>query len=104
MASYSPGHVTNQDVLGETSGPALRVENLSLHYGDVRALDDVSFDVARGSILCLLGSSGSGKSLRRKRPIDFSDTPAGTRRSVWVRTAFEVRTWPPCAAAEIRAA
>jgi len=46
----------------ETRVPALRVENVSLHYGAVRALDDVSFDVARGSILCLLGASGSGKS------------------------------------------
>ena len=45
-----------------TSSADLRVENLSLHYGAVKALDDVSFDVARGSILCLLGSSGSGKS------------------------------------------
>ena len=55
-------HATTQDERRETNGPALRIENLSLHYGAVRALDDVSFDVARGSILCLLGSSGSGKS------------------------------------------
>jgi iron(III) transport system ATP-binding protein len=42
--------------------PALRIENVSLRYGAVRALDDVSFDVAGGSIVCLLGASGSGKS------------------------------------------
>jgi iron(III) transport system ATP-binding protein len=42
--------------------PALRLESVSLRYGAVRALDDVSFDVAGGAILCLLGSSGSGKS------------------------------------------
>lgn len=48
---------------GDTSEAlALRVERLSLQYGGVTALDDVSFDVARGSILCLLGASGSGKS------------------------------------------
>ena len=47
---------------GEASGPALRVENVSLRYGAVSALDDVSFDIERGSILCLLGASGSGKS------------------------------------------
>ena len=49
-------------------------------------------------------SWGSGKSLSRKRPIGFSDTSGGTRCSAWVCMAFEVRTWPPCAAAEIRAA
>ena len=42
--------------------PALRVENLSLAYGAVRAVDDVSFEVPPASILCLLGASGSGKS------------------------------------------
>jgi iron(III) transport system ATP-binding protein len=42
--------------------PALSVEGLTLDYGALRALDDVSFAVERGSILCLLGSSGSGKS------------------------------------------
>ena len=62
MAAQSPIHATTQDERGEGNVPALRIENLSLHYGAVRALDDVSFDVARGSILCLLGSSGSGKS------------------------------------------
>ena len=45
-----------------SQAPALRVEKVSLHYGPVRALDDVSFEVAQGSILVLLGSSGSGKS------------------------------------------
>ena len=62
MASHSPVHAAMQDERGETRAPALRIENVSLHYGAVRALDDVSFDVARGSILCLLGASGSGKS------------------------------------------
>jgi iron(III) transport system ATP-binding protein len=45
-----------------TGAPALTVEALTLDYGMLRALDEVSFSVARGSILCLLGSSGSGKS------------------------------------------
>jgi iron(III) transport system ATP-binding protein len=40
----------------------LEVVNLSLRYGPVVALDDVSVDVADGEILCLLGPSGSGKS------------------------------------------
>jgi sn-glycerol 3-phosphate transport system ATP-binding protein len=40
----------------------IRIENLSKHWGDVRALDDISFEVPKGSLTVLLGPSGCGKS------------------------------------------
>lgn len=40
----------------------LAVENVTVRYGDILALDNVTFDAADGEILCLLGPSGSGKS------------------------------------------
>ncbi|MFD9905471.1 dipeptide ABC transporter ATP-binding protein [Streptomyces sp. NPDC059063] len=40
----------------------VRVEDLSVAFGDVRAVDAVSFTLARGAALGLVGESGSGKS------------------------------------------
>ncbi len=41
---------------------ALRLENVSRFYGDVRAVDDLSLDVPSGAFVTLLGPSGCGKS------------------------------------------
>ena len=49
-----------------TTGPVLKVNDLSLTYlirqGEVRAVQDVSFELARGQSLGLVGESGCGKS------------------------------------------
>jgi ABC-type molybdenum transport system ATPase subunit/photorepair protein PhrA len=41
---------------------AIRFEHVSVRFGGVRALDDVSFSVGRGEVHCLAGENGSGKS------------------------------------------
>jgi len=42
--------------------PAVEADGLTKHYGDVRALDGISFAAAPGEVLGLLGHNGAGKS------------------------------------------
>jgi len=46
----------------ETEDKYFCVRNLTVHYGNLLALRDVSFDVPDGKIVSLLGPNGSGKS------------------------------------------
>ncbi|MEL0222451.1 MAG: ATP-binding cassette domain-containing protein, partial [Deltaproteobacteria bacterium] len=39
----------------------IRVQKVSKSFGDLRVLDNLSFDVAAGEKLALIGPSGSGK-------------------------------------------
>jgi ABC-2 type transport system ATP-binding protein len=39
----------------------IEVRNLTKTFGDVHAVDDISFDVARGEIFAFLGPNGAGK-------------------------------------------
>jgi peptide/nickel transport system ATP-binding protein len=59
--------------------PVLSVDGLRTHFftrlGVVKAVDDVSFSVARGQIMGLVGESGSGKSMTGYSIMGLIDPP-----------------------------
>jgi ABC-2 type transport system ATP-binding protein len=48
--------------VAETSDKAIVVNNLSRYFGKFKAVDGISFEVARGEIFGFLGPNGAGKS------------------------------------------
>ncbi len=44
-------------------GVDVKVDNVIHEYGDLRVLDGVNMDIAAGETLCVLGGSGTGKSV-----------------------------------------
>ena len=58
-------------------GLSVRFEGVSKSFGSQRVLDDVSFDVPRASVFCLLGRSGTGKSVTLKHVIGLLRPDSG---------------------------
>ena len=55
----------------------VRIEGVSKKFGDFVAVDDVSLQVSRGEIFCLLGGSGSGKTTLLRMLAGFETPTAG---------------------------
>ena len=55
----------------------LKVENLSVHYGVIEAVKNVSFEVNEGEVVTLIGANGAGKSTLLRTIIGLVKPQAG---------------------------
>lgn len=60
---------------------AVKFENVTRHFGEVRAVDGVTLEIADGEFFSMLGPSGSGKTTCLRLIAGF-DVPSGGRISV----------------------
>jgi ABC-2 type transport system ATP-binding protein len=68
----------------------IEVQGLTRHFGPIRAVEDVSFSVARGEVLGFLGPNGAGKSTTMRMIVGFLAPTRGTARIA----GFDVQEQP----------
>lgn len=62
----------------KSSTPAVEFKNISCHFGEVKAVDDVSFTIQEGEFFSMLGPSGSGKTTCLRMIAGFEMPTAGS--------------------------
>ncbi|MEQ1899306.1 MAG: polyamine ABC transporter ATP-binding protein [Devosia sp.] len=58
--------------------PFVRIRHVTKKFGDIAAVSDVSLDIFKGELFCLLGGSGSGKSTLLRMLAGFEEPTAGS--------------------------
>ena len=71
--------------------PYVQIDKLTKKFGEFVAVDDVSLNIYRGEIFCLLGGSGCGKTTLLRMMAGFETPTAG---SIWIDGA-DVTAIPP---------
>ena len=64
LRSFGGGHVSIADTVRQIAAPAtvqMSIDGVRKRFGGVLAIDDVSVDILRGSILSIIGPNGAGK-------------------------------------------
>ena len=51
----------------------LKVENLTSYYSNIKILKNLSFNLKKGKVLCLLGRNGAGKTTTLKSLMGLVD-------------------------------
>jgi ABC-type polar amino acid transport system ATPase subunit len=61
--------------------PAIEFRNVSISFDDMRALQNISFTLPRGEMLCITGDSDSGKSVLLRLALGFLRPDEG---KIWI--------------------
>jgi phospholipid/cholesterol/gamma-HCH transport system ATP-binding protein len=61
----------------DTARPAIELDHVTKSFGSRRVLDDVSLSIPAGRAVCLLGRSGTGKSVTLKHIVGLLEPDAG---------------------------
>ena len=92
-AAVAPGSPNIQAV--QLDAPAVQVSGLVRHYGQLRAVDGVSFTVARRGITALLGPNGAGKTSTVEVCEGFHAPDAGSVRVLGLDPVADARSLRP---------
>jgi len=57
--------------------PFLKIENITKKFGEFTAVDNISLDIYKNELFCLLGGSGSGKSTLLRMLAGFESPTSG---------------------------
>ena len=77
--------------MGDVTTPAVRFENVSRHFGEVKAVDNLNLDIVDGEFFTMLGPSGSGKTTCLRMIAGFERPTSG---QIWLH-GREVTSLPP---------
>jgi putrescine transport system ATP-binding protein len=90
MANQRPEH-KNEPWKDPGASPYVRIDKITKKFGEFVAVDDVSLNIYRGEIFCLLGGSGCGKTTLLRMMAGFEIPTAG---SIWI-DGVDVTSMPP---------
>jgi putative spermidine/putrescine transport system ATP-binding protein len=77
IANAGAGRAVDPTTSPAPASPAVRLEGISKHYGDVVAVDGIDLDVRDGEFFSMLGPSGSGKTTTLRMIAGFEQPTTG---------------------------
>jgi ABC-type branched-subunit amino acid transport system ATPase component len=72
----------------------LQVSDLTVHYGAIQAIRGISFEVAQGEIITMIGSNGAGKTTILLVEQNAFKAPGPAVRAYILETGYVLKSGP----------